>query len=212
VADPATEQSNSQVMENIASTPDLFPTIRRLMALQITRKRTWHILLNLLWFVFIMMVVGQLGVVLAIGVAFWNDTSIREAVIHQANSGNLMTFAVAVLAASGYFMVREFHGESGIQRRHTKSVLLLLSIAFGLAGALIAASLTVPSAKSMTELQLFWHWILYLTCIGLALFWWALEELQGSVGDLAGEVADSSKSMTDKAKPALQQTSTNLKV
>jgi hypothetical protein len=209
-----TANSGEAVIENTKSILErTLPTLIALFTVDVAPKRIRQIVLDFVWYVFIMIVVGQLGVVLAIGIAFWDDKPIWDAIVNQANSGNLLTFAVALIAGSGYFVVKEFHGETGVKRAHLKSPLLLMSIAVGLAGALVSATLTkAPPDGAMTQIQLLWHWVLYCLCIVLSTCWWMLEEGQGSVTDLGDDVNSNSRGMAKKSKVTPQVTSTKVKV
>ena len=212
------ELSSGNLVPDAAADPkDFFekalPTLISIFTIDITPKRIRQVVLDFAWYIFIMIVVGQLGVVLAIGIAFWDEKPVWNAIIDQANSGNLLTFAVALIAGSGYFVIKEFHGDTGVKRAHLKSPLLLISIAVGLAGALVSASLTkTPPGGAMTPTQLFWHWVLYSLCIMLSIFWWILEEGQGSVTDLGDDVKSNSRGMAKKSKATPQVTSTKVKV
>lgn len=218
MGEAVTEKNTTQTEENQLKvwlkklTTDLFSIFHRYLKMKIFAKFRFKHFLNFIWYIFIMLFVGQLGVVLLIGVAFWQNTNILDTIIQQANSGNFLTFAVALLAGSCYFMIREFHDKEGIKRPYFKSPLLLLSIAAGFTGALLSASLTKSPAISMTESQNFLHWLLYGICILLSLIWWMIEEFQGSVKDLADEMNNNSKAITEKSKLRSNQTRANLRV
>lgn len=190
----------------------LFPSLVFVLSMDVRSPELGKFILNFLWFVFITMFMGQLGVVLAAGWAFWNDQSVFEAIRLQADAGNLLTFSLALLAGSVYFMVKEFHDGNGFKFAYLKSPLLLISILVGFGGALISASLTISTEQRMTDIQWFWHWILYFLCVILSVFWWTLEIRQDALRKHNQEIKSQADDLTNKSKKPRTQSKTGIKV
>ncbi|MFC2974479.1 hypothetical protein ACFOJE_19985 [Azotobacter bryophylli] len=132
-------------------------------------------LISLGWFIFIIVIFGQLGPTLAILHSLWQGNGAAASISTQAASGNFIVFSTAMLASSSYFMVREYIKRKEIGNRELKSSLLLVTAITILLGVFIAFELTQNPAFAYRENAIF-HWSIYTFSILLSTILWTVEE------------------------------------
>lgn len=132
-------------------------------------------LISLGWFLFIAVLLGQLGPILSIFNAWWDGKDGLEELQRQALQGNFIIFATSLLASSSFFLVREYGKKKEITNKHKKSTLLLFAAILGLLDAVIALKLLQsPTFTSCTQEAL--HWLAYSASILTSINFWKLEE------------------------------------
>lgn len=206
-------------MENTSKTTqfrqlsaELFPTLLKILALNITPKKLKESALNFVWYVSIAILFGQLSAIITLSSIAWKGGDVAAAINAQVANGNFLTFSVTLLASSGYFMIREFHSQQEIKARLLKSPLILISTLLLFAGTWISNDLTNQSRTEITSQQNTFHWIIYTGCIIASILWWSIEEWQGTVGDLQDEINSNSANATEKSKSNNQESRTGVEL
>lgn len=137
--------------------------------------------LNVAWYAFIVLVIGQIGPIIGFARSFWLGGDVVGKIEESASKGELLTCAIAILAASTFFLVKEYNSSRPIEKRGLKSWLLLWTILCGFGCVLISVDLlSHGNTKFSTDLQRSLHWTLYVFSMVTAFFLWMLEEWQTS--------------------------------
>lgn len=156
------------------------------------------------WFIFIIIIFGQLGPALAILHSLWQGHGVSASINAQAINGNFIVFSTAMLASSSYFMVREYIKHKEIGNRKIKSSLLLMTAITILLGVFIAFELTQKPAF-VYERNVIFHWLVYAFSILLSITLWIVEEDE-SADAVIKDLSNNSKRMTEDSN---NNTSTN---
>ncbi len=168
-------------------------------------------LLNAAWYVFIILVVGQIGPLIGYARALWNGSSVLIKIEESAAKGELLTCAIAILAAGTYFLVKEYNSPAQIGNRVLKSGLLLWTMLCGFGCVLISVQLlSVSGSAFATPLQRWLHWVCYGFAMVTAFALWMLEEWQTSAAEETGKWEQSASSITTQSERI--KTSTGLRV
>lgn len=151
-------------------------------------------LVSLGWFLFIAVLLGQLGPVLSTFNAWWDGKDGLGELNRQAQQGNFIIFATSLLASSAFFLAREYDKKKEIANKHKKSKLFLIAASLGLLNAVIALKLTQnPVFVSYQQESL--HWLAYLASILLSISLWKLEEDESGMAVL-NEINESTEKLT----------------
>lgn len=182
----------------------LFIVYRFAVRFSILRRIKWHrhynrFLLNVFWYAFIIVFLGQLGPIIGYAQTYWDGGNVWGEITKSAGKADLITCATAILAGGTFFLVREYNADGQIGRRGIKSTLILLASLIGLGCIGIAANL-LASTKFSTDRQELLHWGFYASAIVLAFILWIFEELQGTANQEIREVVQTSKDITAQSK------------
>ncbi|WP_167153153.1 hypothetical protein [Burkholderia sp. Cy-647] len=168
-------------------------------------------LLNAAWYVFIILIVGQIGPLIEYAKALWDGSSVLDKIEESAAKGELLTCAIAILAAGTYFLVKEYNSPAQIGNRIMKSSLLLWTILCGFGCVLISVQLLSASSSVFgAPLQRWLHWVCYGFAMITAFALWMLEEWQTSASEETGKWERNASSMTTESERV--KTSTGLRV
>jgi hypothetical protein len=174
-----------------------------------TIRRIKFSLLDFFWFLFIAIVLGQLGSLFAIFDYWWSTKCLIEGIDQHAKTGNLIAFSTGLLASSGYFLVREYNRKREINNRTIKSILILLAVLFGVAGTLVLVKLTQIAAVDDAHMRV--HWFVYLASIIVSVCLWFVDEAEQPGSAFVNEINENSSSMTESASQKTQ-TSAGMKI
>ncbi|MCJ1887332.1 hypothetical protein LNN38_20895 [Pseudomonas sp. LA21] len=156
-------------------------------------------LVSLGWFLFIAVLLGQLGAMLSIFNAWWDGKDALNELNRQAQQGNFIIFATSLLASSAFFLVREYGKKKEISNKHRKSKLLLFAAVLGILDAVISLKL-IQSPTFVSCAQEALHWLAYTASILTSVSLWKLEEDESGMAVLK-EINDSTDKLTqDSAK------------
>lgn len=130
--------------------------------------------INLRWFLFIVIFLGQLGPILTAFNAWWDGKTLTTEIINQASQGNFLLFTTALLASSSYFIVKEYINGTEIKNRAKKSRTLLYAAILGFASAITAFKL-IQNPIFSGCLQFIVHWLIYALSILTSINLWNIE-------------------------------------
>lgn len=160
------------------------------------------------WFIFVAMVLGQLGSIIIIFNGWWSGKGFLELLSVQAASGSLVVYSTALLTSSSYFLIREYLYKDTIESRPIKAITLLVAVVFVLLGTLIASnSLTgsgasissaAVSADAAADRQNLFHWFVYSCSIVISLVFWFLDD-RDSARIFIAKLETRSRAMATKA-------------
>lgn len=162
-------------------------------------KKNSRFFLDVIWYVFIILFLGQLGPIIGYAVAFWDGQDIIAEINKSAGKADLITCATAILAGGTFFLVKEYNSSDQINKRGIKSLLILLASIIGLGCIGIAAKLLAKNGFS-TETQEYLHWTFYTLAVVMAFVLWVFEEMQGTAKQAIEKVADDSNKLTEQSK------------
>lgn len=151
------------------------------------------------WYVFIIVFLGQLGPIIGYLSAFWSGKNVLDGIQESAGKAELISCATAILAGGTFFLVKEYNSSQEIRERKTKSVLILLSAVLGLACIGITAQLLAQPGLGSTT-QKVTHWIIYVSALIMAFVLWIFEEWQGTAAEEVKKIEDDAKDLTAKSK------------
>jgi hypothetical protein len=151
------------------------------------------------WYIFIIVFLGQLGPIIGYLSAFWFGKSVLGAIEESAGRAELISCATAILAGGTFFLVKEYNSSQEIKERKAKSVLILISAILGLACIGITAQLLAQNGLSSTS-QKITHWIFYVGALVMAFVLWVFEEWQGTAAGALKEIEHDAKDLTVKSK------------
>ncbi|MFS8931747.1 hypothetical protein [Cupriavidus taiwanensis] len=166
-------------------------------------------IMNMAWYIFIIVIVGQIGPLIQYAKALWGGHSVWGEIRSSAAKGELLTCAIAILAAATFFLIKEYNSPDQIKNRAIKSFMLLWTIVCGLGCALISVQL-LSSQKFASDLQSMLHWIFYSAAMVTAFLLWMLEEWQTTAAEEMRKLDRQAISMIDSSKRT--KTSTGVKV
>ena len=63
--------------------------------------------LNAFWYIFIILIIGQIGPIIGYAKAIWSGSPVLQKIDESAARGELLTCAIAILAAGTYFLIKE---------------------------------------------------------------------------------------------------------
>ncbi len=150
---------------------------------------------NFLWFMFIVVGMGQIGPLIGCALAYWDGASLFPVIDASAGRAELLTCAIAILAGATFFLVREYTSYDSIRYRRTKSLLLLLSVVVGALCILMTAVLLI-SPGFARDTQRTMHWMLYAAAIATSLLLYFVDESQDTSQDATQRLAASSEELT----------------
>ncbi|MGE6193111.1 hypothetical protein ACQKCL_19000 [Stutzerimonas stutzeri] len=130
--------------------------------------------INLRWFLFIVIFLGQLGPILTAFNAWWDGKILTTEIINQASQGNFLLFTTALLASSSYFIIKEYINGTEIKNRAKKSRTLLYAAILGFTSAITAFKL-IQNPVFSGCLQLIVHWLIYALSILTSINLWNIE-------------------------------------
>lgn len=132
--------------------------------------------LNFLWYLVVIVLMGQLGPLLVAMTSYWSGESFLQAVGSSAKNGELILCSTAILASGVYFLAKEYNSSSKIIWRSFKSVILLWSFILGLTSIFICY-LLLNQHEFENDLQEQIHWWAYCLSLITAAALWLMEEL-----------------------------------
>ncbi len=130
--------------------------------------------INLRWFLFIVIFLGQLGPILTAFNAWWDGKILTTEIINQASQGNFLLFTTALLASSSYFIIKEYINGTEIKNRAKKSRTLLYAAILGFTSDITAFKL-IQNPVFSGCLQLIVHWLIYALSILTSINLWNIE-------------------------------------
>lgn len=157
------------------------------------------VLLDGIWYLFIIVFLGQLGPIIGYLSAFWFEKDVLSEIQKSAGKAELISCATAILAGGTFFLVKEYNSSLEIKERKTKSILILLSAVLGLTSIGITAQLLAQNGLNNT-VQKILHWIVYAAALVMAFVLWVYEEWQGTAEEEIKEIADGATNLTKKSK------------
>ncbi|MCQ4280090.1 hypothetical protein NA643_13430 [Pseudomonas stutzeri] len=161
-------------------------------------------LLSLGWFLFIAVLLGQLGPILSIFNAWWDGKDALSELNRQARQGNFIIFAPSLLATSAYFLIRDYAQKNQISNKHRKLKLLLVAAALGLIDSVIALKL-IQNPVFVSCAQEAFHWLAFLASILTSISFWRLEEEESGIV-VINEINENTEQLTHDSA---QKTSTS---
>ena len=158
--------------------------------------------LNAFWYIFIILIIGQIGPIIGYAKAIWSGSPVLQKIDESAARGELLTCAIAILAAGTYFLIKEYNSSSSqIGNRPVKSWLLLWTIFCGFCCVLISVELlSNPEAKFSINSQRWLHWIFYISAMTTAFLLWMLEEWQTTAAEETSKWSEQSSDITIDSK------------
>lgn len=158
-----------------------------------------RLLLNFLWFLFIVVFVGQLGPILVIASEIWSGGCLLEALDKRASNGEFILCSTAILAGATYFIVKEYNSIHELRSgRERKSIVVLMAIFFCLWGVVLAATLLMQRSFA-ADLQRLIHWTVYCCSILLAFVLWVIEYEAGNAQEVIRQMKESSDDLTERS-------------
>lgn len=154
-------------------------------------------ILNFIWFFFIAIIIGQLGMLTPLLEALWNGAPVLAALDKQVAQGNFMIFAISILSSGGLFIVNEYHKKSKAGQEITfptrKSFLILSASLLMLMAIQCSHLISQKSGNPLSAFQNKVHWIIYGLSLVLAFFLWLVSEWQGSIMRINQEAEEITK-------------------
>ncbi len=158
-----------------------------------------RIFLNICWYLFIIVFIGQLGPLIGYASAFWNGKDVLVTIQESAGKAELLTCATAILAGGTFFLVREYNSPQQINNRGMKSFLILLSALLGLLCIGLTAQLLTKNGFENNKQKIV-HWILYFFALLMAFLLWIFEELQGTADQEMKKISQDVSDLTEKSR------------
>lgn len=155
------------------------------------------------WYLFIIVFLGQLGPIIGYLSAFWFGNDVLGEIQTSAGKAELISCATAILAGGTFFLVKEYNSSQEIKERKIKSVLILISAVLGLACIGITAQLLAQNGLD-NQAQKVTHWIVYVSALIMAFILWVYEEWQGTAEEEVKNIARDAKDITEKSKSVSQ--------
>lgn len=155
------------------------------------------------WYLFIIVFLGQLGPIIGYLSAFWFGNDVLSEIQTSAGKAELISCATAILAGGTFFLVKEYNSSQEIKERKIKSVLILISAVLGLACIGITAQLLAQNGLD-NQAQKVTHWIVYVSALIMAFILWVYEEWQGTAEEEVKNIARDAKDITEKSKSVSQ--------
>lgn len=167
------------------------------------KKRLGVFFLDFLWFLLIVLLLGQIGPILNILAGVWGGGDAVSEIMKGAAKGDLITCSTAILISGFYFMIREYHRrEQVISFATAKSLLLLFAIVVGLPSVLLSSRLlSVPGLN--TTLQQATHWVVYGCGLFVATLLWLIDELEVTAKEAIDESDQDAAEMTQQSTATL---------
>lgn len=189
----------TSVLQPIAKTKAFIMCKNHLLRCKNAILRKKHFFLDGIWYIFIIVFLGQLGPIIGYASAFWNDGDVLAEISKSAGKADLITCATAILAGGTFFLIKEYNSSDQINQRGVKSIIILLTSLIGLVCIGIAATLLAKNGFESKKQEIL-HWTFYGLALTMAFFLWIFDELQGSAKEAIKIIADDSKNITDQSK------------
>lgn len=155
--------------------------------------------LNFLWYLFVIVLMGQLGPLMVSFSEFWRTGVFYVSIDKSAANGELILCSTAILASGIYFLVKEYNSrKKEIVWRSFKSVMLLWSSILGLTSIFVSYQLLSQHAFS-SDLQTDIHWAVYWASLVTATVLWLMEELEAKAKTEVEQLKNASSTMTAAA-------------
>lgn len=169
-----------------------------------------NLALNFMWFLFVVVIVGQMGPILVVASAFWGGEGVFDEIDRRAGNGELILCSTAILVGATYFIVKEYSSNSVLAAgRGHKSWAVLLAIIFSLWGVVLASGLLLdPGFKAGAQRAI--HWFVYACSLLLSFFLWFIEYSDAPATQEVNEYDSRAKGMTRKS--ASQEQDAGVKV
>lgn len=165
--------------------------------------------INLRWFLFIVIFLGQLGPILTTFNSWWDGKPLLNEILNQAKQGNFLLFTTTLLASSSYFIIKEYTNGSEIKNRERKSRNLLYAALLGITSAIIAFKLIqLPNFNGCIQAIL--HWTVYLLSILTSINLWTIETEETAAGEV--KKWDKNSEIITELSSSSESTSSGLKI
>lgn len=155
------------------------------------------------WYLFIIVFLGQLGPIIGYLSAFWFGHDVLNEIQKSAGKAELISCATAILAGGTFFLVKEYNSSQEIKERKIKSVLILVSAVLGLACIGVTAQLLAQNGLD-NPTQKVTHWVVYIASLIMAFVLWVYEAWQGTAEEEVKNIARDAKDITEKSKSVSQ--------